>query len=346
VARSTRLREDARPANRRVGLCERVRSSDRDAVRRRQFGVPLAVADRFRAQLDRLTAGAEARDARVAVGLFAQGCVLGLHDHLPRVLYVLRAAIAQDPAFDSVALATGSLGLLWESREPLEARDVAELMDVLRAAFDRAIYLGHGLAVANSPEAANDALRGLTRLRELLVSSAGAQLDGALFWQMVRRLAETHDEPLIRGAAVGLLYSAGQVDATALAGALSGHFTGASEPRRAVAFLRGLLHSARDAAWQQPELLRALDALLNRWDDADFVEVLPEMRLAFAGLTPRETDRVGEAVAALHGEKDLGHLVNYDVGQAQLTAHLALTRTLIDVLEADGLGAWGAGARA
>lgn len=305
--------------------------------------VPLAVADRFRAQLDKLAEGAEARDARAAAALLARGCVLGLHDHLPRVIQALRAAIAQDPAFESVALATGSLGLLWESREPLEARDVTELPAVLGAAYDRAIYLGAALGVARdaSTEQTQDVMHALTRLRELLLSTAGAELDARLYWHMVRTLAETHDQPLIRGTTVGLLYSAGHLDAAGLAAALTGHFIGAREPRLAVAFLRGLLHSARDAAWQQPELLSSLDRLLSTWSDEDFVEVLPEMRLAFAALTPRETDRVGEAVAGLHGEQTLGQLVNYDVGETQLAANLALSGSVLAVLEADGLRDWG-----
>ena len=304
--------------------------------------VPLAVADRFRARLELLAAGAQARDARAAASLFAQGCVLGLHDHLPRVLNLLRAAIGQDPSFDSVALATGSLGMLWESREPLEARDVAELPVVLRAAYERAIYLGRNLRgmPAGDANRGNETMHALARLRELLVSTAGAQLDASLYWDMVRQLALSHDEPLIRGTAVGLLYSAGNLGATELASALQGHFIGITDPQRSVGFLRGLLHSARDAAWQQPELLASLDALLAGWDEAQFVGVLPELRLAFAAMTPKETDRIAQAVAALHGEKSLGSLVNYDVGEGQLRANLALSQTLSEVLDADGLAGW------
>ncbi|HEY6126170.1 MAG TPA: DUF5682 family protein, partial [Steroidobacteraceae bacterium] len=305
--------------------------------------VPLAVADRFRALLDSLVAGAEARDARAAASLLARGCVLGLHDHLPRVLDVLRGAIGADPSFDSVALATGSLGMLWESREPLEARDVAELPVVLRAAYERAIYLGSNLRgmPAGSASRGNDTMHALARLRELLVSQAGAELDASLYWDMVRQLAESHDEPLIRGTAVGLLYSAGNYSAAELANAMQGHFIGITDAQRSVGFLRGLLHAARDAAWQQPELLTSLDTLLSGWDEAQFIAVLPDLRLAFAAMTPKETDRVAEAVAALHGEKTIGPLMNYDVGEGQLRANLALSGTLLEVLEGDGLAAWG-----
>ena len=304
--------------------------------------VPLAVADRFREQLDRLAAGTEARDARAAARLLAQGCVLGLHDHLPRVLGMLRAAIGQDPAFESVALATGTIGILQESREPLEARDVDELPAVLQAAYERAIFLGRNMrgAPTQDIERCNEIMHALTRLRELLLSKAGAGLDASLFWDMVRELAATHEEPLIRGAATGLLYSAGEMDAAQLAQRLHGHFTGGSDPRKSVAFLRGLLHSARDAAWQLPELLDALDGLLRDWPEEQFVAMLPELRLAFSTMTPKETDRIAQAVARLHGIDTLGSLVNYDVGEQQLAANLAVSRTLQEILEADGLGGW------
>lgn len=302
--------------------------------------VPLAVADRFRAHLDKLEADAEARNARAAVALFAQGCTLGLHDHLPRVLAALRSAIAQDPGFQSVALATSSLGLLWESREPLEARDVPELTDVLRAAFERAVYLGWSVSTGGDKDAATEVMQALTRLREVVVSEAGAELDASMYWKMIERLAAEHGEPIIRGTSVGLLYSAGKVTASDLAMLIKGQFLGAREPQRAVGFLRGLLHASREAAWQSAELLEALDALLGSWEEATFIEALPDMRLAFAELTPRETDRVGETVAGLHGEKHLGDLVNYDVGETQLVANLNLSNTLLAILEADGLGSW------
>jgi hypothetical protein len=121
---------------------------------------------------------------------------------------------------------------------------------------------------------------------------------------------------------------------------LRGHFVGASDPARSVAFLRGLLHTARDAAWQQPQLLGELDALLAGWPEAEFVAVLPELRLAFAAMTPKETDRIAEAVAGMHGTTTLGALVNYDVGERQLAANLALSGIVMGVLEADGLGSW------
>jgi hypothetical protein len=300
--------------------------------------VPLAVAARFAVRLERFDSDVEKRDARAAAALLMHACVLGLHDHLPRMFAVLRRTIGADAGFESVAMAASSLGLLWESREPLEARDIGELPALLQAIYERSIYLGRSLR--GLADDGRETLEALSRLRELLSSGAGRPLDATLYWSMVATLNKEHDAALIRGAAAGLLYSGGRMSESELGAALDGHFSGQCPAREAVSFLRGLLHTAREAAWQLPSLLNVLDALLQRWDEAAFVSALPELRLAFAGMTPKETDRVAQAVASLYGVGDLGPLMHYDHSAAEVQARLVLSQELMDVLADDGLQAW------
>lgn len=300
--------------------------------------VPLAVANRFAARLERFESGQENRDAKTAASLMVQACVLGLHDHLPRVAGTLAQATAADASFASLAQAASSLGLLRESREPLEARDVKELPALLQAVYERAVYLGRDLQGSQGDGA--EVVAGLSRLRELLLSEPGRALDADLFWAMVETLHRAHDTALIRGAAAGLLYSAGRLTDEALGAVVEGHLQGLMQPRDAVSYLRGLLHTAREAAWQQPALLQVLDRLLQQWGDDDFVANLPELRLAFAEMTPKETDRIAEAVAQLHGQANLGRLVRYDLSAAEVQSNLATSRLLAQVLMADGLQGW------
>jgi hypothetical protein len=300
--------------------------------------LPIAVANRFSERLNKLNSDGQSQNARASAALMTQAFVLGLHDHLPRVIALLRQAIAMDAGFDSVAAAVANLALLLESREPLEARDVDELPPLLQAAYERAIYLGRELRGTQTEHMA--AMRALSQLRELLISEAGRSLDGNLYWAMVESLQQHHDAAIIRGACAGLRYSAGLLSDIGLGEMLSGHMNGLSQPIEAVAFLRGLLQTAREAAWQQAELLSVLDQLFLSWNDEDFVASLPELRLAFASMTPKETDRVAEAVAGLHGKENLGRLVSYALNETDLQRHLQLSTVLTSVLAADGLSDW------
>jgi hypothetical protein len=160
---------------------------------------------------------------------------------------------------------------------------------------------------------------------------------------MVDDLQTHHDAALVRGAATGLRYAAGRIDDAALGVTLDGHFRGLLPPPEAVAFLRGLLMTAREVAWQQPALVVILEALVREWSEAEFIAVLPELRLAFSAMTPKETDRIAEAVARLHGADDLGPLVHREIDEPTMQQHLAVSRALADVLASDGLTDWVAG---
>ena len=304
--------------------------------------VPEAVANRFEAQLRLFETQGESRDAGAGARCAIQACVLGLHDYLPRILNALRSVIGEDAVFASVAVACSQIGLLWQSREPLEARDVAEIPELIRAAFERATYLGSELRDVQ-PEQQDGVLEGLRRLRELLLGEAGAALDAELYWRMVQGLHDATTSTLLRGACSGLLYAARRIDEAALAQELQGHLNGLAQPRDAVAYLNGLLQMAREAAWQQAGLLNVLDGLMASWDETQFVANLPELRLAFARMTPNETDRIAAAVGGLHGVDNLGLLVNYEASEAQMLAWAGLSQQVREVLAGDGLTAWTGG---
>jgi hypothetical protein len=300
--------------------------------------VPLAVSARFREKIEHFESGSEPRHAQAAAALLAQACVLGLHDHVPKVCEALTIVISADAQFESVAVAAGAIGLLWESREPLEARGILELPVLLKTAYERAIYLGHGLR--NAPGDGREVVTGLSRLRELLTSEVGRNLDSALYWSLIDEMRIGNESAFVRGAAAGLAYGASRLNEAELGIAVDGHLNGLIAPHDAVSFLRGLLQTARETAWQQPKLLAVIDGLLGKWDDSDFVANLPELRLAFAEMTPKETDRIAQAVGTLHGAADLGRLVRYDVSAEQVQANLAATQRLREVLRTDGLDTW------
>jgi hypothetical protein len=190
----------------------------------------------------------------------------------------------------------------------------------------------------------------LLELREFATGSCGVALDAELLWSTVAALHQQASAPVLRGACAGLLVTAGHLPTAAVAVALRGHLRGLASATDAVAYLRGLAQAARDLLWQEHDLLATLDELLSEWDNPTFLANLPELRLAFSSLTPRETDRVAAVVAdlprhrALHqagaGSTVLGPLVAYGVTETEVLEHLHLEATLTEVLSHDGLATW------
>ncbi|MFD0928690.1 DUF5682 family protein [Methylophilus glucosoxydans] len=300
--------------------------------------IPVAVANKFVEHLDSSQQLSNSRDSKIAASLLIQACLLGLHDHLSRVLDVLRYSINEDAVFSSVVAASMQIAILWDAREPLEARHLDQLPAVLQAAYERAIYLMRDMKGAEGD--GGSVVQSIIQLRELLNSSTGAKLDASLYWQVILDLQQSHDLPLIRGASAGLRYASGQLSDIELTELLQGYLTGHLAPDQSIAFLRGLLQTSREVAWQQETLLKGLDTLFSGWDESTFAKNLPELRLAFAEMTPKETDKVAEAVAKLYGIDSLGSLTQLGLNEDVVNTNLRQSALVEEILLRDGFTTW------
>jgi hypothetical protein len=286
---------------------------------------------------------AATRDGRTpasseAVSLLAQGAVVGLHERTAPVVALVRHALGAETSFVDAVHAAGALALLADGREAVESGRLAGLTDLVSTAYARCLYLGAQLAGDEEPP--DQVATALARLRELLASPGGEPLDPGPFWALVERLRREHEQALVRGAAAGLASTAGRLDVDDLARDVAGHLAGSIDAHEAVAFVRGLFATARETVWQDSGVVAALDSRLVDWDQPTFLSTLPDLRLAFAGLTPRETDRVAESVAGLHGGERPDTPVRRDVDERTVLANAELSQLLVEALERDGLGAW------
>jgi hypothetical protein len=196
-------------------------------------------------------------------------------------------------------------------------------------------------AIAGDREAAQ-ASSALIELRALLTGHRKDWFDEDLLWPAVGRIAaDTIDaHPTIAGAAAGILYSAGRWGDMELSRALRGQILGRRSAKSAVAYFRGVTMAAREALWQSPTLLATLRDVVEAADEHEFVTLLPDLRLAFSTLTPRETDQLGQLIATALGADALGAAVSYGIDPAQVHRNLGISLRLREVLERDGLGAW------
>ena len=145
----------------------------------------------------------------------------------------------------------------------------------------------------------------------------------------------------IRGAALGLLYGDGQLDARSLAASFRGHLLGAgSDGEGGAHFLRGLLRTARSAIWQVDEIVAELHATLGAMAEEQFIHQLPLLRLAFADLTPRETDQVATVVAKHAGVARLDVAQSASFAASEMVIAVAVEMQLKRTLERDGLSPW------
>lgn len=275
------------------------------------------------------------RSAISAVRLLVAACRMGLHEQTAKLCALITAEAAADPDFCSLSAAICEMSLLWHSREPLQARGLQALPAIARAAYHRAVFLLPSLATATD-ELAPQLLQALCELRETAASSFSLDLE--LLHEGLRELIATPQcHPLIAGGVAGMLYNSVAISSQELMKLLQGYLDSPA-PAFGPRFLCGLLRTSREVAWNEPALLRELDGRLRQWEEEQFLQYLPDLRLAFSVLTPREIDRVAQNVATFYGEP-LGKLSS-QLTLEQAQAGLEIERMVSVWLERDGLGDW------
>jgi hypothetical protein len=297
------------------------------------------------AQLMAQAAQLSGRNAAAVVGLLLEACLLGLPQALAPLAAQLSAALAEDPELASVTEALAQLLALAEAGPVLELVQAAPLEALTAQAESAALRLLPLTArVADTVEAATIAamvaLRGALRRRFRETPAGRATWVAAL-----TALADDPDAaPGIAAAAMALLaldHADADRDAERLGSGLARHFGIGAQPTQAVRWLTGLLTVSPQQLLHSPALVQALDACLARWTEDEYMAHLPDLRRAFTGLKPIETDALARTVAAHHpgaSARALTEASPFTLGEVQ--AATALERRVVERLRAAGLAGW------
>ncbi len=277
----------------------------------------------------------------VAARLLVEGCRCGLHRHTQPLFERTLTLVEADPLFASVVWACEQMLLLEVSREPLEAHHLEGLADGADRAWYRAARLVSSLAVlAEADESeAMDAVCAWRSAADTLGDSGERR--GIRRERLLDLADQPSANPVAAGLACGVLYGDGALEPLAVATRLAGYLGGTRQPPADGArFLRGLLRAARSVCWQVREVVEALHRTLRELPEADFVTLLPHLRLAFADLTPRECDAVARAVASLVGGPAPDLVVSRDVGENEMLRAVRVNARVRERLVQDGLEAY------
>lgn len=277
-------------------------------------------------------------NAAAAIDLYAIACQAGAAGHAQAVLPLIDRAIVRDPDLATVAEALRDLVALWRGRAAFGLEDGAPIERLIGSAWRRALALLPDLVNAGEDRitALLDAMASLHETVSL--AHALPTLDRELFDEAVAHLLDAELEPALAGAVAALALLAGQIDEAALAARLSGELRGAYvEVARKVAWLRGVIVISRELLWRVPALIDTTDGLLAGLSDADFVDLLPHLRLALTRLDPREIDRFAHAVAARHGIDAASLVMAQALSETETAANLRADRAVAEMLVAEGL---------
>lgn len=224
---------------------------------------------------------------------------MGLEDQLPPVYARVQELMLQDTDFYSLAEAVRSL-LMMEELGELYGSSM-EFGSLIQTGCRKLIGLLPSMTRIKD-EDLTDCMNAL----KLLYQVAGREQSVyETYFEALHRM--TRDGQIhagLNGCIHGILYGSGREKAAEVEMVCRGYLTGTGEQLMGTAqFFKGLFYTARDLVFIGDAFLKMLDTFLGQVTAEEFMELLPELRMAFTYFTPRETDKIAEKAAELHGKK-------------------------------------------
>lgn len=241
-----------------------------------------------------------------AAKLLTQVFEMGLSEQLAAVYDRAEELILLDTDFYSVADALKSLIMMEELGSLYESE--LETAGLLRKGVQKLISLLPSMTGIKDENlaACMEALKLLYQITGRTgADSAKFAQEKELYYEALdamRRDSQIHAG--LHGCIHGILYGSGRETSKDVERACRGYLTGTREQLLQTAvFFRGLFYTAKDLIFIGGQILGMLDTFFGEVDSGEFMELLPQLRMAFTYFTPTETDRIASMAAELHGKK-------------------------------------------
>lgn len=240
------------------------------------------------------------KGAKETVLLLTRVFEMGLKHQLELVYELVHKTLLSEGDFYSLAEALSYLMMLEELS--LLYQSVLEVEKLIKICCQKLLVLLPSMAQVQEKELA-DCMKACKTLYQLMKRLEDIDSMDQLYSSFRLLLDREKLNPGLEGCVRGLLYGGGQSLASEVEAACRGYLTGTRDQLLLTAsFLRGLFYTARDLVFIGDQFMGMIDGFLNYVDEVEFMELLPELKLAFGYFTPREIDQIAGQAAALHGK--------------------------------------------
>lgn len=240
--------------------------------------------------------------AREGALLLTQVLEMGLEGQLEQVYGRLQELLMTDTDFYSLAEALRSLTMVQQLRWLYDSE--LETQDMILTCIRRLLGLLPGMARVKEEDMSKcmEALKLLYQVIGRMEREESQERD-SYFEALLAMDRDSEIQAGVHGCIHGLLYGGGREDVTRIEQVCRGYLTGTREQMLKTAmFFRGLFYGAKDLVFVGDTFLRMLDEFLMQVGEEDFMQLLPELHMAFTYFTPAETDRIAQSAAGFHGK--------------------------------------------
>lgn len=226
---------------------------------------------------------------------------MGLSDESDAMVRITEEKITNDGNFMSLANALDALCRLVNLRELYNAQHTADLTPLIKKCSQKLVSLIVSMANVNEDDC-EDCSRACKQLYSLSSRKILSEYREEIMLAFRRTVNQNPINARLQGTIYGLIYGSDSSVKDEITTVSKGYLMGTqNQLSNGTGFLRGLFSTARDLVFVESSFIKMLDSLFAEIDNDVFMEILPDLRMAFAYFSPSEIDRVAESAAGIHG---------------------------------------------
>lgn len=278
--------------------------------------LPEAALSKIRSELRTNVSGAKASECLIRM------FEMGLDNKLGDALAKLERIIIEDDDFFSLAKTFSNLIMVAELRGLY--RSELDVEGLTQTVYRKLVTeLPHMAEMKD--EDVTEAMEALKTLFTILEKDRYKD-DRQMFVETLYALTEKEKiNPNLLGCSMGILYGLGCMDADLIGRKCAGFLAGTGEKQlEAAGVFRGLFFAARDLLLVGDDYIKIIDEFIGRVDDVQFMQMLPQLRIAFGYFTPTEIEKIGGVIAGMYGmqKQEFNRLADVTPKQRQYGADL------------------------
>ena len=232
--------------------------------------------------------------------LLVKSLKMGLYEILNESIEYLIEIITEDSSFTSLMQCLYYLNYIYEIKGLYEIDVVKEIENIIKCTYNKICILIPHLFNIKS----DDTSKTINALKEVYNVSLKREinLDKDILKESLKSLLNHNDmNSGIEGACIGILYALGEYEISSIKQRVEGYILGTKDMMTSIPeFLGGLFCTCRDLIFIDSCILECVDKLVKTISTETFINVIPQLRLAFSYFTPREIDSISGKIAEIY----------------------------------------------
>lgn len=225
---------------------------------------------------------------------------MGLEALSESLFIALKEALLQDGSFLSLCGTLSILNHMYSHRSLLGISDESALVPLLTQGYEQAVSRLHQI-YRSQPDEHYQCIQALKTLG-MLAKRDEANFDQERLLDDLASLLQLHDlAPMLEGACIAILAQAYPIRRPEIVARARSYILGTPDKVKLISnYLQGVFATARDVLLYDDVLLRSLNELFITLSHEQFIEMAPELRLAFTNFTAAEVNLIMKQIAGFH----------------------------------------------